>query len=276
MKIVNLMDNLAGAAGCLCEHGLSYYIETKNHKLLMDTGASAQFLENAKMLGIDLTAVDTVFLSHGHYDHAGGILPFAGVNKTAKIYLQKGAVKEYYSVKLGQEKYIGINPDIRNLPQIEWIDGDKKLDEELEVFSNVTGRKLWPKDNLTLKRKEAEGYVQDEFDHEQYLVISCVGKKILVSGCAHNGILNILDAYRSRYGGDPDVIISGFHMMKRTGYDETDIALIRETAETFAKTDIKLYTGHCTSEPAYLIMKEILGSQIVWVHSGDCITFEQY
>ena len=124
MKIVNLMDNLAGAAGCLCEHGLSYYIETKNHKLLMDTGASAQFLENAKMLGIDLTAVDTVFLSHGHYDHAGGILPFAGVNKTAKIYLQKGAVKEYYSVKLGQEKYIGINPDIRNLPQIEWIDGD--------------------------------------------------------------------------------------------------------------------------------------------------------
>lgn len=275
MKIVNLMDNLAGAAGCLCEHGLSYYIETKNHKLLMDTGASAQFLENAKMLGIDLTAVDTVFLSHGHYDHAGGILPFAGVNKTAKIYLQKGAVKEYYSVKLGQEKYIGINPDIRNLPQIEWIDGDKKLDEELEVFSNVTGRKLWPKDNLTLKRKEAEGYVQDGFDHEQYLVISCEGKKILVSGCAHNGILNILDAYRCRYGGDPDVIISGFHMMKRTGYDETDIALIRETAETFAKTDIKLYTGHCTSEPAYLIMKEILGSQIVWVHSGDCITFEQ-
>ena len=237
--------------------------------------SSAQFLENAKMLGIDLAAVDTVFLSHGHYDHAGGILPFAGVNKTAKIYLQKGAVKEYYSVKLGQEKYIGINPDIRNLPQIEWIDGDKKLDEELEVFSNVTGRKLWPKDNLTLKRKEAEGYVQDEFDHEQYLVISCEGKKILVSGCAHNGILNILDAYRSRYGGDPDVIISGFHMMKRTGYDETDIALIRETAETFAKTDIKLYTGHCTSEPAYLIMKEILGSQIVWVHSGDCITFEQ-
>ena len=273
MKIVNLMDNLPGSSGCLCEHGLSYYIETDNHKLLMDTGASAQFLENAKMLSVDLTAVDTVFLSHGHYDHAGGILPFAKMNKTAKIYLQKGAAKEYYSVKPERE-YIGIDPDIQKLTQVEWLDGGKKLDEELEVFSNVTGRKLWPKDNLTLKRKEAEGYVQDEFDHEQYLVISCEEKKILVSGCAHNGILNILDAYRSRYGGDPDVMISGFHMMKNTGYDETDIALIRETAETFAKTDIKLYTGHCTSEPAYLIMKEILGAQIVWVHSGDSITFK--
>lgn len=269
MKVVNLMDNLSGQTGCLSEHGLSYYIETKHHKLLMDTGASDKFIQNAKMLGVDLTTVDSVFLSHGHYDHAGGILAFAELNPTAKIYLQKNAEKEYYHVDPERIKFIGISSDIPKLEQVEWIDRDWSMDEEVDVFSNVTGRILWPKGNLVLKRKEGDEFIQDEFDHEQYLVVSCDGKRILVSGCAHNGILNILDAYRKRYGSDPDAIFSGFHMMKKSDYDEEEIATIRKTAEIFKETKIQLYTGHCTSEPAYNIMKEILGDQLVWAHSGD-------
>lgn len=274
MRIVNLMDNLAGTSGCCCEHGLSYYIETKQHKLLVDTGASDKFMENAKHLGIDLTDVDSVYLSHGHYDHAGGIMAFAKLNPDAKIYLQKNAGKPYYHIEPKVEKYIGIDPEILNLKQVEWINGDKKFDEELEIFSDVKGRKLWPKGNLILKSKEEEGYAQDEFDHEQYLVVSCEGKKILISGCAHNGILNILDAYRERYNEDPDAIISGFHMMKKTPYDEQDLATIRETAEILGTTDIQLFTGHCTSEPAYVILKEILGEQIRWVYSGDEVVLD--
>lgn len=271
MKIINLMDNIAGSDAFLCEHGLSYYIETTHHKLLMDTGASEQFIENAQVLGIDLTSVDSVFLSHGHYDHAGGILAFSKLNETAKIYLQKHAQEAYYHVDPAKIKYIGIDPAIAELAQVDFVHGDWTMDEELSIFSDVKGRRLWPKGNLVLKRKEEEGFVQDEFDHEQYLVISCDGKKVLVSGCAHNGILNILDAYRERYGGDPDAIFSGFHMMKKTEYEEEEIATIRQTAEIFKETEIKLYTGHCTSEPAYFIMKEILGDQLVWVRSGDVI-----
>lgn len=274
MRIVNLMDNLVGTSGCCCEHGLSYYIETKQHKLLVDTGASDKFMENAKHLGIDLTDVDSVYLSHGHYDHAGGIMAFAKLNPDAKIYLQKNAGKPYYHIEPKVEKYIGIDPEILNLKQVEWINGDKKFDEELEIFSDVKGRKLWPKGNLILKSKEEEGYAQDEFDHEQYLVVSCEGKKILISGCAHNGILNILDAYRERYNEDPDAIISGFHMMKKTPYDEQDLATIRETAEILGTTDIQLFTGHCTSEPVYVILKEILGEQIRWVYSGDEVVLD--
>lgn len=271
MKIINLMDNIAGSDAFFCEHGLSYYIETNKHKLLMDTGSSGRFIKNAEVLGVDLTGVDAVFLSHGHYDHAGGILAFSEVNDTAKIYLHKGADAGYYHVDPAKMKYIGIDPAIAKLPQTEWVYGDWMMDEELCIFSDVKGRNLWPKGNLVLKRKEDDGFVQDEFDHEQYLVISCEGKKVLVSGCAHNGILNILDAYRERFGGDPDAIFSGFHMMKKTEYDAEDIATIRQTAQAFQTTQIKLYTGHCTSEPAYFIMKEILGEQLVWVRSGDVI-----
>ena len=87
--MVTLIENTPGAPGCLFEHGLSFYAETKNHKILADTGASGAFLKNAQTLGIDLRQVDTVVISHGHYDHGGGLLEFAALNPTAKIYLSK-------------------------------------------------------------------------------------------------------------------------------------------------------------------------------------------
>ncbi len=76
MKIVNLIENTKGDKECLFEHGLSFYVETANHKLLVDTGATGAFMENADKLGVDLSQVDTLILSHGHYDHAGGGFKF--------------------------------------------------------------------------------------------------------------------------------------------------------------------------------------------------------
>ena len=91
MRIINLIENTEGKAGCAAAHGLSFYIETAKHKLLVDLGPSAETLTNAETLGVDLKQIDTVILSHGHYDHSGGILPFAALNPTAAIYLQKTA-----------------------------------------------------------------------------------------------------------------------------------------------------------------------------------------
>ncbi|WRK55771.1 MBL fold metallo-hydrolase [Coprobacillaceae bacterium CR2/5/TPMF4] len=89
MKIINLIEDTPGSSNCLYEHGLSFYIETKKHKILMDTGASDAFIKNATQLGIDLKQVDIVVLSHGHYDHSGGILSFVKINPNATIYIQK-------------------------------------------------------------------------------------------------------------------------------------------------------------------------------------------
>ena len=66
MRIINLVENTEGSAGCGVEHGLCFYIETEKHKLLMDTGQTDLLIGNAERLGIDLTLVDTVVLSHGH------------------------------------------------------------------------------------------------------------------------------------------------------------------------------------------------------------------
>lgn len=271
MKIINLIENTEGAAKCQTEHGLSFYIETFGHKLLVDTGASDAFISNAEILGVDLEQVDTVFLSHGHYDHAGGILAFLEKNEKAKIYLHQMAGKAYYHKTDTREDYIGIDLRILESPQVELVDGNTRMDDALFLFSGVSERKLWPSGNLELKVKKGEGFVQDEFLHEQYLVIEEDGKKVLVSGCAHNGILNILQEYHNLYGEAPDVVISGFHMQKKNGYSEEDFSVIKGIAEELKTNypETKFYTGHCTGEIPYQIMKEIMGEQLDYVHSGD-------
>ena len=101
------------------------------------------------------------------------------------------------------------------------------------------------------------------------MVVSDEGKKVLISGCAHNGILSIMDAYTQKYGTAPDAVISGFHLMKKTDYREDQAAQIRSIAEELLKYPTKFYTCHCTGIPAYEIMKEIMGEKLGYVHSGE-------
>lgn len=270
MKIINLIENIQGSQDVLFEHGLSFYIETSKHNLLVDCGQTDAFLKNAECLGVDLSKVDTVILSHGHYDHSGGILPFIKINSHADIYLQKKATLPYYHKTEEEERYIGIDFKIAELTQTKLVDSDLKIDEELSLFSNVKGRTLWPKGNLELKKKEGTNFIQDEFDHEQYLIVSEGEKQVLFSGCAHNGILNILAHYHNLYDTYPDAVISGFHMKKQE-YTVEDDALIIETAKQLSALPTKFYTGHCTGEYAFNMMKEIMGEQLIYVHSGDLL-----
>lgn len=269
MRIQNLIEDISADNGCLYEHGLSFYVETQKHKLLVDAGASDKFMENAMKLNIDLKKVDTLVLSHGHYDHSGGIIPFTAINPNARIYIHEKAADDYYSEKPDRTYYAGIDKEIVKLSQTVTISTDTIIDDELFVFTNVIGRRHWPQGNKKLKKKVNEEFLQDEFDHEQYLVIKTEGKEILMSGCAHNGILNIIDRYIEIKRHEPDVIISGFHMMKSAEYTTEEIETIRQTAKELKKYKTQYYTGHCTGEPAFKIMKEILGDQIKYVRSGE-------
>lgn len=269
MRIVNLIEDTCGAEGLQYEHGLSFYIETEKHKILLDTGATGAFMENAKKLGVDLTQVDMVVLSHGHYDHSGGMLDFVKLNPKAKIYMQKTAGGAYYNLRDGVEKYIGIDKAILDLPQVVFLEGDYQIDEDIYVFTNILGRKYWPESNQLLKEKVKGHFIQDTFAHEQCLVVSEAQEKVLLSGCAHNGILNILAAYQERFDEMPDKVISGFHMVKKGDYTAEEAATIRDTALALKKLHTKFYTGHCTGEAAFALMKEIMGEQLLLVHSGD-------
>ena len=145
------------------------------------------------------------------------------------------------------------------------------FDEELFLFSNITGTKYAVKGNLQLKKKVGDDFFQDIFDHEQCLVLSQEGKKILMSGCAHNGIINILDRYYELLGEYPDVVISGFHMMQKDVYTKEDISNIEQIGKVLLETGALFYSGHCTGQPAYDILKGIMGETLQPIHSGESI-----
>lgn len=265
MKLITLVENTCGREGCVYEHGLSIYIETDNHRLLMDAGQTDAAVKNADALGIDLSSVDTVILSHGHYDHSGGILPFSKRNGTAAIYMQSEAALPHFS----GERYNGIDLDILSLPNVKLISGDARIDEELFLFTGITGRRCFPEGNKKLLTEKNGVRTLDDFRHEQCLVISQEGKSYLLSGCAHNGILNILDRYREIFGSLPDVVISGFHMMKREGeHTQAERDVIIQTARELSATDTLFFSGHCTGQPAFDLMKDIMGDRLRALHSG--------
>lgn len=267
MKIINLVEDTTDGA-CLKEHGLSFYIETKKHKLLVDSGATDLFLHNADLLGVDLTQVDTCILSHGHYDHAGGLMAFAKINTDAKIYLKDSVGADYYHLLPDRARYIGIDKKIMDLPQIIKVTENVQIDDELFLFSNFDGKRYPVWSNQELKQKVGNTYIQDDFAHEQCLVISQGEQHVLLSGCAHNGILSILDNYLELFGAYPDTVISGFHMIKKNDYTEEEADYIRQTACELMRTKARFYTGHCTGRKAFAMMKELMGDQLQAFHSG--------
>ena len=144
MKVVILMENSTCRDAVACAHGLSMYIETDKHKILFDMGPDAQFIDNAKALGVDLTQVDIAFLSHAHNDHCGGLEAFLKLNDRAKVYMQKAVWGQYYVVTPSKCAYIGMDAVLKNYEdRFVLCDGVQKLDEELTVFSAVPGRELW-------------------------------------------------------------------------------------------------------------------------------------
>lgn len=277
MYIVNLMEDTVGDTGILFEHGFSIYADTIRHKVLIDTGASEKTWKNADKLGIDLNKVEAVILSHGHYDHGGGILSFSERNPQAPIYVREGALAAHFSTTGGLHS-CGLDPRISELSQIRTFKlsqfGIQRINEDVSVFSAVKGRRLWPNGNRNLLSgfEDCERcYLQDDFMHEQHVVIEAEGRRVLISGCAHSGILNILDRFDDLYGGVPDIVISGFHMVKDVSYEYNDYCIMRQTAEELSTMKTVFYTGHCTGDVAFDIMKGIMGDKLKRICSGDTI-----
>jgi len=268
MKIITLIENTTCNPAILSEHGLSQYIETNSHHILFDTGASDAFYHNADTMGIDLKSVDVMILSHGHYDHSGGVMCFASQNPDADIYMHKHADESHWN----QNKYIGIDTEILNLHNLHIAEDNLKIDDTLSLFSDIRGTRLLPPGNRTIFKIINGEKLRDDFLHEQNLVVEEKGKKVLFAGCAHRGIVNILDRFVEIYGTDPDYVLGGFHLMKHGDlYTDDEISLIKETAEILAGHNTVFYTGHCTSAPAFDIMSSIMGDQLHALTSGGII-----
>lgn len=211
MIVKILSENTTSSEKLGSEHGLSLYIETETHTILFDTGASCLFAENAEKMGVDLTRVDLAVISHGHYDHGGGLKTFLGINNRAKIYLHQKAFEPHYANRPGGIKaYIGLDESLLSNERFVFCGDRFVIDHELELFSGVDSKRLVPSGNTDLFVKDGDAFVQDDFAHEQNLIISENGKTLLVAGCAHNGIINIIDQFNAEKAAYPITLLEDF------------------------------------------------------------------
>ena len=138
MKWTVLVDNRTNDSALETEHGLSILVETENHKILLDTGASDLFILNAERLEINLSTVDYVFISHGHSDHAGGLRYFMEINKTAKIIVSPDAISGKYFSKRGNLHSITAEwPEISD-DRLMLVSESRKIDGGLQVIANAS------------------------------------------------------------------------------------------------------------------------------------------
>lgn len=271
MIIKTLVDNNSISENFKSEHGLSVYIETKGLKILFDTGASPLFLENANKLGVDISGIDILIISHGHYDHGGGIQTFLSKNQKAKVYIHLLAFEEYYSLRQNDNlEYIGLCKSLKGNNQIIFTEKKYNINNNIEIFSNVLQKAPLPISNQTLFKKEKNQIILDTFEHEQNLVIKENDKTLLLVGCAHNGIINILSHFNSLYGYMPDYVIGGFHLSSKTSGDESQES-IENLAKYLLTTGATFYTGHCTGLGPYKILKTIMKDKVNYISAGSIL-----
>ena len=262
MRISMLMENTPFTDGFRSEHGLSIHIETQRHRILFDMGQTDGFLANARQFGIDLAAVDVAVLSHGHYDHGGGLEAFLAVNHQAPVYVSQYAFDRCFS---GTEHDIGLQQELCGHPRLRLAGERLHLDEELELFACNECARPYVMDSYGLNTLRDTVLMPDDFRHEQYLLIREHGKRVLISGCSHKGILNIESWFA------PDVLIGGFHFMKVDPADAQHTVL-DEAAQVLAQTDTQFYTCHCTGLAQYEYLKARMGDQLRYLAAGQQIT----
>ena len=255
----------------LCpEHGLSLLLEIKGEKWLFDAGQSSLVLENARNLGINLSEIDGIILSHGHYDHTGGLKSVLGETGDIPVYAHPGIFRERFSLaKPGKIRPVGI-PFQRHL-----------LEESGARFSlSAAGREIKPGIYLSgeipritsfergdpfLAVREGDRYCPDPFVDDQFLTIDCDDGVIMITGCCHAGLINSLMEVRELHPGKKiKAIVGGLHLHAA---EQTMLAKVIEALEPFAPEEI--IAGHCTGSAAESSLANVFGSRFHKMETGS-------
>ena len=258
MKWTVLSDNRAQNPLLQTEHGLSILLETDKHRILLDTGASDVFIRNAEVMGIDLSTVDYVFISHGHSDHAGGLRHLIKINDKAQVIVSPDALKgRFFSKRQHLHSITTEWPKIDD-GRLVLIDQTCVIAEGIHVIAHISQIHPMPKGNVNLYvQNNAGDYVHDDFRHELVLYVD----GLLFTGCAHSGLENILAVCP----WPVHTVVGGFHLLDGQETEEELAALAQRLKAKYPNT--QFYTSHCTGDEVFATLKTIMGN---YLHAFSC------
>lgn len=260
MKITVLANDYTNGA-CPAEHGLSLFVEFNGKKILVDAGPGDTFLSNSLKLGIDLSKVDFIIITHGHYDHTSGFKKFQFGGQ--KVFVHKNAFKDRYRLLPEGYDFNGIKWNEKNLAgKTNFILNEKFVEIDKGVFlsGTIPRAKGTPKNNF-FEKINGE-YLPDIVEDEQLIVFKEKDGLVVVSGCTHFGIENMTDFIKQKFPNQKvKALFAGLHLSKQN--DEN----LEKTIKYFSDNDIyqKIYSLHCTGEKAGRMIEEKLNGKLVSV-----------
>lgn len=269
MRATVLSDNIPWE-GLEGEWGLSIYITHRDRRILLDSGASGLFLENADKLGIDLTRVDYAVLSHGHPDHSNGMEDFFRAAEGVPFYVRPGCDSCY----IRREDGIGYGGIPRGAAErfgdrVIFVEGDFSPSEGVWLIPHKTPglAAQGAADGMYTRRGGA--LEPDDYAHEQSLVVETERGLVIFSSCSHAGADNIIREVGETFPGKRLLaLVGGFHLFRRTDGE------VRALARRIRDTGIAaIYTGHCTGERGLELLGEELGEMVHPFRTGLVMEF---
>lgn len=163
-----------------------------------------------------------------------------------------------------------LDKKLKDHPQIVLVKGDHRIDDEIMLIANPIGRELMPKFNKMLLTKNGKHATPDEFQHEQSVLITS-GASVLIGGCAHRGIANIVADAEQKHDKPIDICISGFHLFNPASKATEDPDTVKRLAAVLKTRNTKFYTCHCTGIKAYEILKAEMQNSVDYLATGQTL-----
>lgn len=265
MKIVTLIENLVFSPGLVAENGLSLLIDTGHRQILFDTGQTDAFMTNAQKLGVDLAEVDTVVISHGLYDHIGGLGPFLEMNKKARVYLKKETFVPKYSQQ--QEKLSGSFDPGSMEDRFVFVTSTLEIDPGVFIMPNIPIVNKEDTDFRKCRIKAGDLLVEDTFEDELFLAIVKDQKLSVISSCSHRGITNMIIEATKHFDELPvNLVLGGINIREGSSlqYVEVSHFLKKVAPETIG-------VCHCYSIEKYADLLYDVNSKVKYNHTGNTI-----
>jgi len=278
VRIVTLVENTKpeGREDLEAEHGLSLYVEHAGRRILFDAGASEAFCRNAERLGVSIPDVDVAVLSHHHYDHGGGLPCFLKTNRKARVYLRKCEEGDPTVRSFGlKRKYIGLDREMfHEYPgRFEFVERDTEILPGVFILTDIGKRYPLPRGNRRLFVERAGMRTRDAFEHEQMMVIQAEAGLVAFTGCAHRGVLNVVETATRQFPGVAiQAVLGGFHLVGLPPWHT--MARRKREIEGIGREMLRYgigraYTGHCTGLKAYRMLADVMGERLEYLATGS-------